>query len=113
MTNIIFVLGVELVVCLALEGLAPEENTLFHGETNTLEEQGVLKSTKVLQMVVLAEVHMQATHAKREVLRELVNGAGCDCCSIDVALVLCESRVGATKVLRKMVQDGCQTVVLV
>ena len=72
-SDIVLVSGVELVVCEALEGLAPENNTLLEREPYSLQEQCVLKSTKMFQMVVLAQGHMQAPHAKREMLGKRVD----------------------------------------
>lgn len=52
--NVVLVLGVEFIIRLALEGLAPKEDTLLQRQTNTLQEEGVLKSPEVLQVIVLA-----------------------------------------------------------
>lgn len=53
--DIVLVSGIELVVCEALEGLSPENNTFLEREPNSLQEQCILKSAEMLQMVVLAE----------------------------------------------------------
>lgn len=53
--DVVLVSGVELVVCEALEGLALENDTFLKRQSNTLQEQRILKSTKMLQMVVLAQ----------------------------------------------------------
>lgn len=41
-TDIVLVLGVELVIGLALERLTPEQNTLLQGQANTLQEERIL-----------------------------------------------------------------------
>jgi len=46
--DVVFVSGVELVVCEALERLAPEKNTFLERQSNTLQKQSILKSTKML-----------------------------------------------------------------
>jgi len=68
MANIIFVPGVEFVVGKSPKSLTPEDNAVFKRETNTLQEKGILKTTKMFQMGVFAECHVQTSHTEREVL---------------------------------------------
>jgi hypothetical protein len=67
-TDVVSVLLVELVVCDLLESTPPEDQAIFEGQANALQEQGVLQSTEVLQVRVRTQLRMQVFHAEREML---------------------------------------------
>ena len=71
------VLG-ELVVGLGLEGVAPEDEAVFHGEAEAFEEERVLQAAEMLEVAVFAERHVEVSHAEGEVLREGVDRGGVD-----------------------------------
>lgn len=52
--DIVLVPRVEFVVSEPFEALAPENNALFQRQPNSFEEEGILQSSVVLQVVVLA-----------------------------------------------------------
>jgi len=68
-TNIVLVFGVELIVGKALERLTPEKDTLIQAEANALEEQSILKTAKMFQVVILAKCCVKTTHAQGKVHR--------------------------------------------
>ena len=52
---VVAMLLVEGVVCHLAEALAPEEKTLFEVETDTFEEEAVLKTSKMFEMRIPAQ----------------------------------------------------------
>lgn len=74
MAHIVSILLVESIIGDQLEGLSPEDKTILQRKPNTLEKEGVLQSTKMLQVTVLAESQMQVPHAQREVLGQSIDG---------------------------------------
>jgi len=74
--NVVFIVFVELVVCLKLKRLAPKYETVLHGKPNAFEEKRVLETTEVLQMAILPQRHMQIAHAKGKLLGQGVDGRG-------------------------------------
>lgn len=66
--NIVSVPGVEFTLGESSESLTPEHNALVEGETDTLQEKGILKTAKMLQVTVFPECHVQISHTQREVL---------------------------------------------
>lgn len=53
-SDVVLVPGIELVIREAFEGLAPEENTFLKRQSDPLQEESILKSAEMFQMVVLA-----------------------------------------------------------
>ena len=53
-SDIVLVSGIELVIREAFEGLSPEDDTFLEREPNSFQKQCILKSAKMLQVVVLA-----------------------------------------------------------
>ena len=85
MTDVVAVLLVELVVTYAsAEALAPEHERLVDAQPNALEEQAVLQTAKVLQVVVRLQVIVQITHAHWEM--ELGEHVDHVCCDLAVAV---------------------------
>lgn len=66
--DVVLVLLVELVVVDLVEAPPPEEQTLLQIETNTLEEEGVLEASVVLEVRVATETAVKVGHTRREVL---------------------------------------------
>ena len=66
--DVVLVSGVELVIRKPLERLTPKENALLEGETDAFQEERILESTKVFQVVVLSQVHMQTAHTEGEMV---------------------------------------------
>lgn len=56
--DIVFVPRIKLVIREAFERLSPENDTLFKRKANSFQEERILKSTEVLQVVVLAQRHV-------------------------------------------------------
>lgn len=113
MPHIVPVLLVELIISLLVEGLTPENETLFQVQTDALEEQRVLEAAEVLQVSVAAERAVKMRHAGWEMLGQVVNVGSCDlgsrgCCGIGGV-----GRVGGNEVLGQVIKDGSQTVVFV
>lgn len=99
MADIVLVSRIELVVCKALEGLAPEDDTLLERQSDPLEEERVLKTAVMLEMVVLAQRHVQTAHAEWKMLGQLVDIIGCDRSAVDNALALGVCGIGTSEVL--------------
>jgi len=74
-TNVVRVVLFELFavdVVLLSEFLLPEHQRLFHGQSKALEEETQLKSTEMLQMVLVLESRVECLHAGRELLARVV-----------------------------------------
>lgn len=68
MSDVIPVLFVECVVGDKLEGLAPEDQTILHGQAKSFEKQGVLEATEVFEMFVLSQIYVKVTHTEGKML---------------------------------------------
>lgn len=112
-SDVVLVPRVELVICEALEGLAPEENTFLERQTDSFEKECVLETSVVFQVIVLAQGHVQAAHAQWEVLRKGVDAASGDRLTVNETLTLGIHRFCAAKVLGKVIENGGQAIVFV
>lgn len=66
--DVVAVFFVEGVVGDEFEGLAPEDETVFEGEADAFEKEGVLEAAEVFEMRVFAEGGVEVLHAEGEVL---------------------------------------------
>lgn len=68
MADVVAVFFVEGVVRNQSKRLPPEDETVLHRQTKSLEEQGVLKAAEVLEMTVFPKGHVEIAHTERKVL---------------------------------------------
>lgn len=76
--NVVPVFLVECVVRDLVEAAPPEHERLLEVESDALQEQRVLKTTVVFEVGIAAKRPVQVRHAGREMLRKVINVAGCD-----------------------------------
>ena len=55
MADVVAVFLVELVIGVVFEALAPEEDAVFQGQADALEEERILQAAKVFEVGVFAE----------------------------------------------------------
>lgn len=51
----------------------------------------------MFEMAVLSKRHMQVSHAEREVLRQVIDGAGVDGCALESAVSIRKSGIGRSE----------------
>lgn len=67
----------------------------------------------MFQVIILAKSHVHAPHAKWEALRERIDGRRSDGLAVNNALAFRIHRICAPEILREMVEDWSQAIVLI
>ena len=72
-TDVVAVFFVEGIVGDEFEGLPPEDQAIFHCQSQAFEEKRVLQAAKMLEVIILSERRVEVPHAEWEMLRQCIN----------------------------------------